>query len=183
MSETVLSKSRLSNSEMFKDLIDIYQPEPVSWLPQTIGWVIVCTIIVIFLAYKLSQFARHRWQNRYRAEAINALDNIEETAPYQAAKHLSFVLKTVVNHLDSKHASLIGTPYLQVLDSYYQTTDKLFDSEVGSRWQQSLLLPEYQFNLSNQEVHLLINMSKMWLREHKLHVETRANAKKENQNG
>jgi hypothetical protein len=62
-----------------RSLRDIAEPAPVSWMPQTWGWAMVASILLLqLLLIVLSWRKRHR-ANAYRREALAILGGIEES--------------------------------------------------------------------------------------------------------
>ncbi len=58
----------------------LVEPEPVSWMPQTVGWWVLAAWVVVG-AGLLAWHAYGVWRrNRYRQEALAALDAIEARA-------------------------------------------------------------------------------------------------------
>ena len=157
-----------SGNELYKDLIDIQQPDPVAWWPQTIGWKIVAAALLIYLAHRLFLLGRHYWQNRYRKEALTALKNIDLSDGYDASRALFFIIKTVAAYLSSKLGSATGKELLHALDQLLPGQKEQFQSELGERWLDGLFRPREQFDLSAEELQQLIQWSENWLRNHQL---------------
>lgn len=60
-----------------RSLHDIATPEPVSWMPQTWGWAVVgSALLVMLIIVCIRQILLHR-ANAYRREALHLLDGIE----------------------------------------------------------------------------------------------------------
>lgn len=57
-------------------LADIVVPAPVPWTPQTWGWAVLAVIAAGLAGWSLSFLRRRRLANRYRAEALAALDDL-----------------------------------------------------------------------------------------------------------
>jgi len=71
-------------------------PEPVPWLPQTPGWWIVCGWLLAVLLLALRQTLKHRRRNRYRREALAALEAIaarQDIDPAESAQGIAAVIK------------------------------------------------------------------------------------------
>jgi hypothetical protein len=71
-------------------------PEPVPLLPVTSGWWIVAAWALAVVLLALGQVVRHRRRNRYRREAITALDTIAAGAhenPSAAAAEIAALVK------------------------------------------------------------------------------------------
>jgi Domain of unknown function (DUF4381) len=60
-------------------LTDIVVPPPVSFVPQTWGWVALGAIALFLAVWGLVRWRRHREASRYRVEALAALARIERT--------------------------------------------------------------------------------------------------------
>ncbi|EJT01970.1 DUF4381 domain-containing protein [Rhizobium sp. CCGE 510] len=79
---------------------DIVLPSPVSWLPQTWGWLAAASVAVLALATWVA-FAILRYRrNAYRREALKLLDGIEQrlrsaTSRQAALQDLGVLLKRV----------------------------------------------------------------------------------------
>ncbi|MEQ1956124.1 DUF4381 domain-containing protein [Mesorhizobium sp. CN2-181] len=58
-------------------LADIAQPPPVSWIPQTWGWVVLALLAAALLLWGAWRWHRRRVRNRYRREALAELSGIE----------------------------------------------------------------------------------------------------------
>lgn len=154
--------SPLSNSLLFKDVIDVTPPEHVSWLPQTLGWKIVAVVILVYLSKRVYQYCLNRWHNRYRQEAIDTLKTIDTTHVREAAKDLNKVLKTVATYKDSAFSSLTGGAFLARLDLYYSEQEILFNDELGARWQKEMLSSPDNATLTSDEISILIDRACIW---------------------
>ncbi|PNH92198.1 DUF4381 domain-containing protein [Vibrio diazotrophicus] len=108
------------DSYMLRNIRDVELPEVFSWFPQTIGWKIVFTLIVLYASYRIYRYAKHWWNNRYRQEAIAALLSLTPDYanwPYQMVK----IVKAVMVYLDKRNAALYGVNLLSQMD--YLATD------------------------------------------------------------
>jgi len=78
-------------------LQDLPLPAPVSYWPQTWGWGVLLAIVIIAVAVGGWCLLRRHRRNRYRREALQLLDAIEEqaSADRQAARGLPELLKRV----------------------------------------------------------------------------------------
>ena len=75
---------------------ELVLPEPVSWMPQTVGWpVIVVWLIAVVLS--AGWYGFKRWQkNRYRREALAELESLKaqaKTDPSAAAGEIAALVK------------------------------------------------------------------------------------------
>lgn len=60
-------------------LNDIVLPEPISFMPQTWGWLALALILLALIAWALIRRHRRHVANRYRREALAELGRIEAT--------------------------------------------------------------------------------------------------------
>ncbi|WP_375749789.1 DUF4381 domain-containing protein [Vibrio sp. HN007] len=161
-----MSDSPLSNKLLFIEIIDVTSPEQVSWIPQTIGWKLLALAALGFVGYKLYKYLVYLWQNRYRSEAMEALDSIKTEQITLAIRDLNLVLKTVASYKDKSFSSVTGEEFLIKLDAFYQSESPLFHNELGLKWQRQLLLPPDQVSLQEDEVTVLLRRAKCWIAEH-----------------
>jgi len=83
-----------------KSLQDIVVPAPVSWMPQTWGWALLASIVVLAIVAYAVHRARVYRANAYRRAALVILDGMEDrlAAPAtrdQAMRELAEILKRV----------------------------------------------------------------------------------------
>lgn len=57
-------------------LADIVVPPPVPWLPQTWGWPVLALVVTALVAWVWWALHRRRLANRYRLEALAALEGL-----------------------------------------------------------------------------------------------------------
>lgn len=60
-----------------RQLADITQPPPVSWMPQTWGWALVAILVAALVLLALYRWRRRWLANRYRRDALAELALIE----------------------------------------------------------------------------------------------------------
>ena len=72
-------------------LADITTPSPVSWVPQTWGWVVMAVLLLLLVLWGLWRWRAHRAANRYRREALAELSAIKSrlAAPQDRAEMLA----------------------------------------------------------------------------------------------
>lgn len=104
-------------------LHEILLPDPVSWMPQTIGWYAVLGVVLFFAAHWLYGRVRHYRANRYRRWALAELAVIERElqGPERRAGALAeipvLLKKTALSAFPrSDVASLSGEQWLAFLD-------------------------------------------------------------------
>ena len=149
-------------------LHDIALPEPVSWMPQTIGWYVVGAVIVGLAVWAAVAYYRRRRANRYRRAALAELADIETTLA-DPARHsaalgaIPVLVKRVALSFTprDKIASLTGDPWLQWLDASYGGAE--FSRGIGR------LLPQMAYRPTDarpDEVTDLVALVTQWIRRH-----------------
>ncbi|MDV5168640.1 DUF4381 domain-containing protein [Photobacterium rosenbergii] len=159
---------------ILRDLFDVTVPDSVSWMPQTIGWKILATALIIlaaFLAYRRLLFW---WHNRYRNEAIAAINNLN-TDDQNFEDSLYSILKVVLVYLEPAYGRLFGQSFLQQLDRLGDVK-VVFDDGQGLKWTQSLVDPSTVLNA--EERTRLQRKAVTWVKSHPSHHRQR-----ETQNG
>ncbi len=140
---------------------EVLPPEPVSWWPQTPGWLVIAALLVAWLGRR-GWLAWRRWQrNRYRRDALDALATLggEPAMRLQAAAAI-LKLAALSAHPRPQVAGLSGQAWLDWLESQYAAF-----SDSSRR-----LLAETQYRpaVSLQEVELdrLVQECAVWVRRH-----------------
>ncbi len=99
---------------------DLARPEPVAWLPQTLGWWVVAGWLLAIAALTIV-FAYTRWRrNRYRREAVSLLEAIGAGASAgSVGPEIATVLKRCALVAFPRHqvASLHGAAWADFLRS------------------------------------------------------------------
>ena len=73
----------MSTQTVSPDLISIARladpvlPQPISWMPQALGWQILAGLVALALLWLLFRALRRWWRNRYRREALAELRQLE----------------------------------------------------------------------------------------------------------
>jgi hypothetical protein len=139
-------------------LHDYYQPAPPPWIPQTIGWYILFTIIALLLIWLLFRAVRRWFANRYRREALRELAT---ATPDQ----FSVLLKRVALAAwpREKVASLSGDDWLNFLSK--SVKDNTFQTGPGNRIEELALHPG---NASADDEQELRAIAAQWIRRHRV---------------
>jgi cbb3-type cytochrome oxidase subunit 3 len=98
-------------------LNDIVVPQPVSWMPQTWGWLALALLLVALVAFALWRRHRRYVANRYRREALAEIDRLTTTQGVGATTGIAEVLKRVALKAWPREttASLSGAAWLAFL--------------------------------------------------------------------
>ncbi len=162
----------VSNSGLEK-LHEILMPEPVSWVPQTIGWYAVFGLILFGIGWWVYGRLRRFRENQYRRLALDELAVIEQELqrPEKRAKVLTEIpvlLKgTALSAFPrSEVAALSGGGWLAFLDN--TMGGKNFTEGEGR------LLPELAYGpvrrieqLPAEQIGKLLQIVRKWIKVHK----------------
>jgi hypothetical protein len=158
------------------DLHDIVVPEPVSLVPQAIGWWIVAAVLLAAMATAGVAIVRHRAANRYRREALARLHAIEAelaepgTRVAAAGRLPELVKRTALTVRPRPEvASLSGAAWLDLLDESSGGRD--FRDGPGR------LLPTLAYAkpadldaIPVGELRSLVKLVERWIRRHRVRV-------------
>ncbi|EHV9834647.1 DUF4381 domain-containing protein [Vibrio vulnificus] len=147
---------------ILRELHDVAVPESVSWLPQTVGWKVLAIIGGLVLLYIGYRYLRFRWDNRYRAEALQAIAQLDPKDPAMASELFSIVKQVLIYH-DSGYARLFGNAFLAVLNQLIPT-QPLFDDELAIQWVQSTV--NANVPLSESARATLKARAALWVKSH-----------------
>ncbi|AUL97832.1 DUF4381 domain-containing protein [Vibrio vulnificus] len=147
---------------ILRELHDVAVPESVSWLPQTVGWKVLAIIGGLVLLYIGYRYLRFRWDNRYRAEALQAIAQLDPKDPAMASELFSIVKQVLIYH-DSGYARLFGDAFLAVLNQLIPT-QPLFDDELAIQWVQSTV--NANVPLSESARATLKARAALWVKSH-----------------
>ncbi len=147
---------------ILSELHDVTLPPSVSWYPQTIGWKILAVVALLAGLYLVYRWLRKWWINRYRAEALDAvaqLDPNDSSMP----QTLFSILKTVLIHIDSHNAKLFDEAFLSKLGEL-NPQKYAFRDETSQSWLKSIVNPNIE--LTSEQRVSLINKANDWINEH-----------------
>ncbi|EPS3398486.1 DUF4381 domain-containing protein [Vibrio vulnificus] len=147
---------------ILRELHDVAVPERVSWLPQTVGWKVLAIVGGLVLLYIGYRYLRFRWDNRYRAEALQAIAQLDPKDPAMASELFSIVKQVLIYH-DSGYARLFGNAFLAVLNQLIPT-QPLFDDELAIQWVQSTV--NANVPLSESARATLKARAALWVKSH-----------------
>jgi hypothetical protein len=153
-------------------LHEIFLPDPVGWMPQTIGWYVVFGIILLGMCWwGYSRLCRFR-ANRYRRVALAELAVLERDLrqPEKRGKALAEIPALLKGTALSAYprtdiASLSGEKWLAFLDK-----------SMGGRGfmeGEGHLLPELAYapsarisNLPDETISKLLQLVRLWIKKH-----------------
>ena len=141
--------------EMLDMLKPIPEPEPISMVPATQGWIWLGLAIVVALGYGIYRAHRHWRANAYRRAALAELDQVDDKPEAIAA-----ILRraALVAYPRMEVASLTGPDWCAFLDRSYGGdgfSGKLGDALTRAPWRAEPGSPE------------LTALARRWLKRHK----------------
>lgn len=156
------------NSSVLKGIIDVQVPNSISWAPQTFGWKILFTVLMVLMLFLTYRAIKTYHKNRYRRQAIRDINMINSERPYQATSELFHLMKRVAVYLDKANASKSGNDLLQffILTKTHYCVH--FHTELTKRALQEIWLPEKECSLLPEQIDVLISQFKNWLAHHSL---------------
>jgi hypothetical protein len=154
-------------------LADVVVPEPVSALPQTVGWYVLFTLLAALLVSLGVGLRRRRAANRYRREALAELDAIvarleEKGGRYDVAARLPLLLKRVALAVAPREdvAALTGKEWLAFLD-------RLYGGDGFSKGPGRLLpklaygTPAFLSGVPRADIDALLRLTREWIGRHR----------------
>lgn len=95
---------------------DLVLPEPVSWMPQTVGWQILAVWLGVVAGIYLIDGIRRYRRDRYRREAIRLLDQVDISTPTAGFQIASLLKRTALAVYPRRQvASLYGEQWANFL--------------------------------------------------------------------
>lgn len=152
-------------SYLLRDLKDQALPEAISWWPQTIGWQIVGLIFFVWLMVIAFKQGRQYWLNRYRKEALIALDSLDLTTPNKAINEFHQITNLVIKHAFPKTSSQQSSG--EKLATFLQaTTKQSLKQELLTAWHFALLKPTEIENWQAEHITELRGEISHWISTH-----------------
>jgi hypothetical protein len=165
------------SSGQLKPLQELPLPEPVSDVPQTIGWVFVAVALLAALGVAIWFGRRRREKQRYRRVALTELASIEtrlasnradrEQRANALAAIPSLIKRTALAVAPREQvAALTGGEWL----AFLQRTRGRFDARSGALLElASYAPPEVVAGISDGDAAVLVGHTRDWIERH--HVE------------
>jgi Domain of unknown function (DUF4381) len=141
-------------------LHDFYQPQPPSWVPQTIGWYFVLALLLLLVAWGAWHVFESWRRNRYRREALREIEGVDIAAIPALLKRTALAAWP-----REEVASLSGEAWLQFLAKH--GNDNSFTDGVG----RCLLDLDYRgARLQPAEEAAMRESASNWIRRHRVHI-------------
>lgn len=149
-------------------MVDIIEPAAIGLWPLAWGWWLL--IISLFIAITVVIFfaIKHYRHNRYRRQALIALQNIQNNTSSNAqlqAQELMQLCKQVCLHAYPKQRSAIAQTHGAVWLNWLNTTTQisLFNGDDATQWQLALYAPNAQKEPINPDLFAIVQR---WIKYH-----------------
>jgi hypothetical protein len=146
-------------------IAEVLSPEPVSWVPSTIGWRVLGAAILLGIFFQgYRRYSAWR-RDRYRRLALSELDRLRELEPALALAPVARILKStaLAAFPRTEVAALTGERWLDWLQA---ATDAPVFSEIsrelliGSQYREA---PE----VDGEKFRILARDCETWIRQHR----------------
>ncbi|MEP0201277.1 MAG: DUF4381 domain-containing protein [Halioglobus sp.] len=147
-----------------QDFREIVAPAAIDWLPQTPGWWVLGSVLLLWLVRRSWRRARHWFYNRYRGEAISRLDNITDIADDSFTSELNKLLKITALTAYSRPdvAMLTGDAWVNFLNAHCDSAE--FVGEQASVLASGSYQPQTLTQITREE---LLQLSRLWILNHR----------------
>jgi hypothetical protein len=169
-----IESAYIEDSDIFGNYLihgidEIIVPDAVSWWPSAPGWSVLCILILLWLLALIVRWLKYQWRNRYRAQALRQLEQVQKEAgnnlqPVLALLPYCIKVTALQAYPRQNVASLSGHAWLAFLDAHYSGPS--FSTGVGEKLLSIAYLPEEDWQLDEKESRALIKMSRRWIKKH-----------------
>ena len=163
LEETLPSLPELFGNPILRgELHEIVSPEPIDWLPQTLGWQILALVLAIGLLHRSWRRLRVWLRNRYRREAQQRLSHL---GPSAEASAINEVLKLTAMTAASRRevAALTGVAWCHWLETRAAT--KIFSQESLLILGEALYSP--RGSVTSAQRSALVREAHRWIDQHR----------------
>lgn len=149
-----------------EQLQELPLPPPVSYLPQTLGWLLVLAIVLLALAAWLVRRG-YRWrQDRYRRAALARLDELAQRLDNAALREMPELLKRVALSMPRQPdvASRSGAQWQAFMQS---SAAVALPADFAARLAMLAYAPDARLHALDQPQRLeLLRLSRQWVETH-----------------
>jgi Domain of unknown function (DUF4381) len=159
--------------DTLRALQELPLPTPVSWAPQTVGWLAVGLLLAAAVLWGARRGWRHYRKQRYRRVALAELERIEANLKDAARRSAAMaaipqlIKRTSLAAAPREHvAALTGDEWL----AFLKRTHDHFDARSGALLAIVSYAPrDRTANIQDDELDKLVKMTRDWIQHH--HVE------------
>jgi hypothetical protein len=156
-----------------RTLHDIAMPQPVSWMPQTWGWALLATVVLLALLATAIRAIRRFRRNAYRREALRLLADLEEGMGEtgdraHAFRQLAELLKrtALAAWPRSQVAALAGTEWVEFIDQSADSGPELARLLDDLEYRENVALS----TLSHSQATDAVRSANRWIEQHHVRV-------------
>ena len=146
--------------------IEVDSAQPISFLPQTLGWFLLALALLLYGCYRLFKGVKHWRANRYRKDYIAQFPNIERINFGNELYHIMAEARAESNRANPHYqADLFGVAWLIDMDSQC-ANDVVLHTELGMQWMKILTF-ERRKPFSLDERQQLLACCEHWMLTHR----------------
>lgn len=147
-----------SLTELLDMLAPVAEPPAVSMMPQTVGWAVIASVVILLGAWAVRRIIKQRTANTYRRIALRHLENMQDD-PAQIAVLLRRT--ALAAYPRNRVAGLSGDDWLTFLDRTSENSG--FLSDTGK----ILISAPYRSSKPSKDA---TNLARVWIKKHQSEV-------------
>lgn len=149
---------------LLENIVETKPPNAISWLPQTLGWQIVFTFLLLYLGYRIYLSIKTYQKNAYRREALKWLASYESDEEWFYRQLPVLIRKTAISAFGRNQVvPLSGASWEEWLDKHCPQSD--FSQQCPLMLHQ--LAFAKQINFSFAEKQTLKAQVSLWIKQHR----------------
>ncbi|MBL4796989.1 MAG: DUF4381 domain-containing protein [Oleispira sp.] len=167
--DSLIEQSDSFGNYLIHGIDEVILPAATSWWPSSIGWQIIAFFISAFTLRYAYRKGKNWWHDRYRRQAISKICELQNDSSVDIltiVEQLPFYLKATALRTYSRDqvAQLSGLDWFDFLNEKYGSihfTDNQCEQLIRVSYR-----PKSQWQLTEKECLLLIDMTKFWIKRH-----------------
>lgn len=167
--DSLIEQSDSFGNYLIHGIDEVILPTATSWWPSTIGWQLIAFFISVFTIRYVYQKGQGWWHDRYRREALSKIDELQNDSSVDTltiVEQLPFYLKATAlqAYPRGQVAQLSGLDWIEFLNEKYGSIH--FTDNVSEQLIRVSYRPKSQWQLSEKDGLILIDMTKLWIKRH-----------------
>lgn len=163
----------MTQPNLLDGLADIVVPAPVAWTPQTWGWAALAVLLMVLMAWALWALRQQRQANRYRVEALAALDELSAAVAQIDRRAMALITigelvkRTALTAFPREDvARLSGAEWVAFLNRHAPSS--LAPSAVALFDDLEYRGPDALRAMAPQDASAVIDAARVWIRGHRV---------------
>jgi hypothetical protein len=164
----------MNDTEALQALQEIPLPPPISYRPQTWGWLVLLIIVIAIIAALIFSRWRAYQTNRYRREALIALSHIEiqlrdSDTRVAGLRELPVLIKRTALSATARVnvAALSGDDWLRFLENSIPKRNQFFSDDMGKLlWRCAYADSTALNSTTKKEIDSLCRFLRVWIGRH-----------------